>query len=93
MYKNTTIMQKNVFLFLALLFNTALSYAQDFEWSTSGGYVGITNSYNGAFDMARDKNGNIFLFNDANLKPHAYICLQIRHSRSIAVGQGHWGLF
>jgi hypothetical protein len=67
MYKNTTIMQKNVFLFLALLFNTALSYAQDFEWSTSGGYVGITNSYNGAFDMARDKNGNIFLFNDANL--------------------------
>lgn len=60
-------MRKTVFLFLPFLFITVFSYAQDFEWSTSGGYVGITNSYSGAHDIARDPSGNIYLFNDANL--------------------------
>jgi hypothetical protein len=41
--------------------------AQHFEWSTSGGYVGVPNAFSGATDIARDPAGNLYLFNDGNL--------------------------
>ncbi|MBL8002706.1 MAG: T9SS type A sorting domain-containing protein [Flavobacteriales bacterium] len=40
--------------------------AQGFQWSTTGGAAGISNSYLGAMDIARDPSGNLYLFNDAN---------------------------
>ncbi len=54
-------------LLLCCVFVFFTSQAQDFEWSTSGGYISTANSYNGAFDIARDPAGNMYLFNDANL--------------------------
>ncbi|MBK9274270.1 MAG: hypothetical protein IPM49_07000 [Flavobacteriales bacterium] len=51
---------------LALLFHTGTIQAQGFQWSTTGGAVGISNSYLGAMDIARDPLGNLYLFNDAN---------------------------
>lgn len=57
---------KNLFAsFFALLVCLHIT-AQDFEWSTSGGYVGTANSYSGAHDIARDPSGNIYVFNDGN---------------------------
>ena len=40
--------------------------AQGFGWASSGGYAGIANSFSGALDLARDPQGNVFLFNDGN---------------------------
>lgn len=40
--------------------------AQGFNWASSGGYAGIANSFSGALDLARDQQGNLFLFNDGN---------------------------
>lgn len=40
--------------------------AQGFGWATSGGAAGLSNSFSGALDLARDPQGNLFLFNDAN---------------------------
>jgi hypothetical protein len=40
--------------------------AQGFDWASSGGYAGIANSFSGALDLARDQQGNLFLFNDGN---------------------------
>ena len=51
---------------LALLFHTGTIQAQGFQWSTTGGAAGISNSYLGAMDIARDPSGNLYLFNDAN---------------------------
>ncbi len=43
------------------------SFAQHFEWSTSGGYVGVPNAFSGAIDIARDPAGNLYIYNDGNL--------------------------
>lgn len=40
--------------------------AQGFGWATSGGVTGTANSFSGALDLARDPQGNLFLFNDGN---------------------------
>lgn len=40
--------------------------AQGFNWASSGGVTGIANSFSGALDLARDPQGNLFLFNDGN---------------------------
>jgi hypothetical protein len=40
--------------------------AQGYTWTSSGGVVGIANSFSGALDLARDPQGNLFLFNDGN---------------------------
>lgn len=40
--------------------------AQGFQWASSGGVTGIANSFSGALDLARDPQGNLFLFNDGN---------------------------
>ncbi|MFN3874621.1 MAG: T9SS type A sorting domain-containing protein [Flavobacteriales bacterium] len=40
--------------------------AQQFDWEASGGAAGLSNSFSGALDLARDPEGNLFLFNDAN---------------------------
>jgi hypothetical protein len=40
--------------------------AQGFNWASSGGVSGIANSFSGALDLARDPQGNLFLFNDGN---------------------------
>jgi len=48
------------------LFVAARAGAQGFSWASSGGYAGIANSYSGALDLARDQQGNLFLFNDGN---------------------------
>lgn len=45
---------------------TARAGAQGFTWATSGGAPGVANSFSGALDLARDPDGNIFLFNDGN---------------------------
>lgn len=40
--------------------------AQGYTWASSGGVAGISNSFSGALDLARDAEGNLFLFNDGN---------------------------
>jgi len=40
--------------------------AQRFDWATSGGYSGISNSYNGAIDIALDQQGNVYTMDIAN---------------------------
>lgn len=40
--------------------------AQGYTWASSGGVTGIANSFSGALDLARDPQGNLFLFNDGN---------------------------
>jgi hypothetical protein len=40
--------------------------AQGYTWVSSGGAAGINNSFSGALDLARDAEGNLFLFNDGN---------------------------
>lgn len=39
--------------------------AQGYQWSNTGGEVGISNSFLGALDIPRDPAGNLYLFNDA----------------------------
>lgn len=41
-------------------------FAQRFNWATSGGYVGIANSFNGAIDIAVDPQGNIYTMDFGN---------------------------
>ncbi len=61
-------MKTRIGLILLMLMTMAhLSSAQHFEWSTSGGYVGVPNAFSGATDIARDPAGNLYLFNDGNL--------------------------
>ncbi|MBK8226552.1 MAG: T9SS type A sorting domain-containing protein [Flavobacteriales bacterium] len=62
-------MRKSRYLFFPLLSGMlgALHVsAQGFTWASSGGYAGIANSFSGALDLARDPQGNLFLFNDGN---------------------------
>ncbi|WKZ66329.1 MAG: T9SS type A sorting domain-containing protein [Flavobacteriales bacterium] len=40
--------------------------AQGYTWASSGGVAGIANSFSGALDLARDPQGNLFLFNDGS---------------------------
>ena len=40
--------------------------AQGYTWASSGGSAGAGNSFSGALDLARDPQGNLFLFNDGN---------------------------
>jgi hypothetical protein len=51
-------------LFIAFCLKSAL--AQRFNWATSGGYVGIANSFNGAIDIAVDPQGNIYTMDFGN---------------------------
>lgn len=51
---------------LTLLLHPGNANAQGFQWSTTGGAAGISNSYMGAMDIARDPSGDLYLFNDAN---------------------------
>lgn len=49
-----------------LLLHPGNANAQGFQWSTTGGAAGISNSFMGAMDIARDPAGDLYLFNDAN---------------------------
>lgn len=40
--------------------------AQGYTWASSGGVTAVANSFSGALDLARDPQGNLFLFNDGN---------------------------
>jgi hypothetical protein len=61
------LMKKFLFPLVGLVVIFRLSvFAQHFEWSTSGGYVGVANSFDGAFDIARDLNGNLYILNNGN---------------------------
>ncbi|MEZ4758075.1 MAG: T9SS type A sorting domain-containing protein [Flavobacteriales bacterium] len=51
---------------LALLLNTLTAQAQGYTWTSSGGVAGLANSFSGALDLARDPQGNLYLFNDGN---------------------------
>ncbi len=62
---------KNIVVTVWLLCFGLPAVSQGFEWSTGGGYVGVVNSFNGAIDIARDINGNIYVFNDGN---RAQVC-------------------
>lgn len=56
------------FYLLALLLSVgATCSAQRFNWSSSAGYPGINNSYEGTKDMAVDTQGNVYVFDSANL--------------------------
>jgi len=52
-----------------LLLFTAMctqSYAQLFDWVSTGGYVGVANSYHGTVDIARDSQGNLYTMDIGN---------------------------
>lgn len=51
-------------LFMLLAANCL--FAQRFNWATSGGYVGIANSFNGAIDIAVDHQGNVYTMDFGN---------------------------
>lgn len=51
-------------LFMLLAANCL--FAQRFNWATSGGYVGIANSFNGAIDIAVDPQGNVYTMDFGN---------------------------
>jgi hypothetical protein len=53
-------------LAMTCAFVPQLLNAQGYSWTSSGGVVGIANSFSGALDLARDPQGNLFLFNDGN---------------------------
>jgi hypothetical protein len=55
--------------FLLMFFSMMVIHgasAQGFDWATSGGVVSTANSFLGALDLARDPEGNIYVFNDGN---------------------------
>ncbi len=65
-------MHKAIHLVSLLLFGTLgglHANAQGFTWASSGGAAGTSNSFSGALDLARDPQGNLYLFNDGNT-PH-----------------------
>ena len=53
-----------IILFMLLASNCL--FAQRFNWATSGGYVGIANSFNGAIDIAEDPQGNVYTMDFGN---------------------------
>lgn len=60
-------MMKKLYSFLIFLSLFAAADAQRFDWSASAGYPGINNSYAGAEDLAVDAEGNVYVFDSANL--------------------------
>lgn len=58
-------MKKVLTIFLTII-AVQTGFAQRFNWATSGGYAGITNSFLGAVDIARDPQGNIYTMDYAN---------------------------
>jgi len=44
------------------------SFAQRFSWVATGGAAGLSNSFFGARDIARDSKGNVYSFDHASLK-------------------------
>jgi hypothetical protein len=52
--------------FILILISVQSLFAQRFSWATSGGYAGIANSFNGAIDIARDPEGNIYTMDFGN---------------------------
>ena len=51
---------------LLLLFMSAFTQAQRFDWVSRAGYSGIANSVQGAVAIARDSQGNLYTLNSAN---------------------------
>ena len=51
---------------LLLLFISAFTQAQRFDWVSTAGYSGVANSVQGAVAIARDSQGNIYTLNSAN---------------------------
>ena len=51
---------------LLLLFISAFTQAQRFDWVSTAGYSGVANSIQGAIAIARDSQGNIYTLNSAN---------------------------
>jgi len=51
---------------LLLLFLSAFSQAQRFNWVTRAGYSGVANSVQAAVAVARDSQGNLYTLNSAN---------------------------
>ena len=60
-------MIKKIYALFSLLCLVFIGHAQRFNWSTSAGYPGVANSYAGAVDMATDIEGNVYVFDYANL--------------------------
>jgi hypothetical protein len=63
-------MKKAISLILTVI-TFQSSFAQRFDWATTGGAAGIANSFNGAIDIARDPQGNIYTMDFSN---HAQQC-------------------
>jgi len=57
---------KNALFFLLTVFSVHTSFAQRFDWATSGGYSGVANSFLGAIDIAIDPDGNIYTMDSGN---------------------------
>ncbi|KAB1156062.1 T9SS type A sorting domain-containing protein [Flavobacterium luteum] len=51
---------------LLLLFMSAFTQAQRFDWVSTAGYSAVANSIQGAIAIARDSQGNIYTLNSAN---------------------------
>ena len=51
---------------LLLLFLSAFTQAQRFDWVTRAGYSGVANSVQAAVAIARDSQGNLYTLNSAN---------------------------
>jgi hypothetical protein len=57
---------KKLIPIFALLLSLQYSYAQRFDWVSSGGYAFTANSYNGATDIACDSEGNLYVADAGN---------------------------
>ncbi len=57
---------KKIFTLLFIVISVTSLWAQRFNWATSGGYVGIANSLNGAIDIAKDPQGNVYTMDFGN---------------------------
>lgn len=51
---------------LIALFAAFFMQAQRFDWVSTGGYLNVANSFNGAMAIARDSQGNIYTIDSAN---------------------------
>jgi hypothetical protein len=60
-------MLRKFYILTAIFTSGLVCSAQRFDWSTSAGYPGINNSYSGAEDLAVDADGNVYVFDSANL--------------------------
>jgi hypothetical protein len=60
-----------IFITTCLLILSSQLFSQRFDWASTGGATGIANSFNGAIDIARDPQGNIYTMDNSN---HAQQC-------------------